>query len=66
MASEAQIRAQAKYDRANTKQVAIKLNRNTDADILAWLASVSNVQGYIKRLIREDMASHGMDALADS
>ena len=66
MASEAQIRAQAKYDRANTKQVAIKLNRNTDADILAWLASVSNVQGYIKRLIREDMASHGMDELADS
>lgn len=58
MASEAQIRAQAKYDRANTKQVAIKLNRNTDADILAWLASIGNVQGYIKRLIREDMASH--------
>lgn len=58
MASEAQIRAQAKYDRANTKQVAIKLNRNTDADILAWLASIGNVHGYIKRLIREDMASH--------
>ena len=58
MASEAQIRAQAKYDRANTKQVAIKLNRNTDADILAWLASIGNVQGYIKRLIREAMASH--------
>lgn len=58
MASEAQIRTQAKYDRANTKQVAIKLNRNTDADILAWLASIGNVQGYIKRLIREDMASH--------
>lgn len=55
MATEAQLRAQAKYDRANTKQVALKLNRTTDSDILAHLRTVGNVQGYIKRLIREDM-----------
>lgn len=56
MATAAQLRAQAKYDRANTKQVAIKLNRNTDSDILDWLATKQNVQGYIKQLIRKDMA----------
>ena len=54
MATAAQLRAQAKYDRANTKQVILKLNKGTDADILARLASVDNVQGYIKRLIRSD------------
>ena len=61
MASQAQLRAQAKYDKANTKQVAIKLNRTTDADILAHLAEQSNVQGYIKQLIRRDMASRKID-----
>lgn len=61
MASEAQLRAQAKYDKVNTKQVAIKLNRTTDADILAHLAEQSNVQGYIKQLIRKDMAARKID-----
>ena len=56
MATEAQLKAQARYDKANTKQVALKLNRSTDADILEWLAEVGNVQGYIKQLIRRDIA----------
>lgn len=53
--TEAQRRAGAKYDKAHTKQIALKLNRETDADILAKLAEIGNVQGYIKQLIREDM-----------
>jgi hypothetical protein len=56
MATPAQAKAQARYDKANTKQVMLKLNRNTDADILARLAEVGNVQGYIKQLIRKDIA----------
>ena len=56
MASEAQKRASEKYDKANTKQIMMKLNKGTDADILEKLASVPNVQGYIKELIRADMA----------
>lgn len=56
MATPAQAKAQARYDKANTKQVMLKLNRNTDADILAKLAEVGNVQGYIKQLIRKDIA----------
>lgn len=53
--SEAQKRAQAKYDKANTKQVIMKLNKITDADILEVLEQTPNVQGYIKQLIRDDI-----------
>lgn len=55
MVSEAQKRAAAKYEAENIKQIKLKLNRRTDADILAKLEAEENVQGYIKRLIREDM-----------
>lgn len=59
--SEAQLRAGSKYDAANTKQVNLKLNLNTDADILRRLAEVSKnkggVQGYIKHLIRMDIGT---------
>lgn len=54
MISEAQKRAQKKYDSANTKQFVLKLNRRTDADLIARLESVGNIQGYIKELIRKD------------
>lgn len=54
MATEAQRRAVAKYDAKNTKTFAIKLNRKTDADLIAKLESVGSVQGYLKELIRKD------------
>lgn len=44
-----------KYNKANTVQVPIRLNKNTDADILEHLESVQSKQGYIKELIRRDM-----------
>lgn len=44
-----------KYDAANTVQVKLKLNKKTDADILAALESVETKQGYIKALIRKDL-----------
>ena len=44
-----------KYDKENTKRVYIKLNKNTDSDILSYLDSKPNKQGYIKSLIRKDM-----------
>lgn len=59
MATQAQLKAQSKYDAANTVQIHLKLNKTTDADILAILEAVSKEpggkQGYIKRLIRENM-----------
>ena len=48
-------RATRKYDDAKTVQFKMKLNKGTDADILNKLNSVDNKQGYIKRLIREDL-----------
>lgn len=57
MATKAQIRAVAKYDAENTKQVILKLNLKTDADILQRLEEVDSKQGYIKDLIRRDMAN---------
>ena len=53
--TEAQKRAQEKYDGRNTVQVHLKLNLYTDRDILEKLATVSSKQGYIKELIRRDI-----------
>lgn len=55
MASKAQIKAVAKYDKANTKGLYLKLNIHKDADIIAHLSAIENVQGYIKNLIRDNM-----------
>lgn len=44
-----------RYDAENTRQIKMKLNLKTDADILAKLDSVPNKQGYIKMLIRKDL-----------
>lgn len=55
MATEAQIRANRKYEAENTRQVHLKLNRRTDKDVLEKLDSVPNMQGYIKALIRADL-----------
>lgn len=54
-ASYAQIRANAKYDKANTKKYILKLNINTDKDIIKCLDKQKNKQGFIKRLIRNEI-----------
>ena len=52
--------AQARYDAAHTRQIMLKLNTTTDEDILRALdeqgAETGGKQGYIKRLIRADLA----------
>ena len=55
MVTEAQRRAQAKYDKAHTKSYLLKLNKKTDADVIKQLETVDNRQGYIKKLIRDDL-----------
>lgn len=57
--TDAQMRATAKYDKENTVRLSLKLNLNTDSDILAKLESVESKQGYIKALIREDIERDG-------
>ena len=47
---------QEKYDKANRKTFSFRLHNKYDADIIARLASVPSMQGYIKELIRRDIA----------
>lgn len=55
MPTEAQKKAILKYDAANTRQIHLKLNIKTDADILEHIKKQKSIQGYIKKLIREDI-----------
>jgi len=56
--TEAQKRAQKKYDEANKGKwriIHLKLNKEADADIIQKLEEVENIQGYIKSLIKADL-----------
>lgn len=55
MVKEKKYEPQERYDKANTTRVAIKLNKNTDADILEYLEESGNKQGLIKALIRKEI-----------
>ena len=55
--SEARKRANRKYDAAHSVNFGVKFNRKTDADILDFLETLDNKAGYIKNLIRADIAS---------
>lgn len=45
-----------RYDKKNCYHMTLKFNIKTDADIVEKLTSVPNKQGYIKQLIRADLA----------
>ena len=52
------------YDRENTRRINLKLNNKTDADIITQLEKLKSsegIQGYLKRLIREDMKKTAHD-----
>lgn len=55
-------RAKMKYTATHTKQVKFNFNYEYDADILSWLDKVGNKQGYIKELIRADIAKQKNDS----
>lgn len=44
------------WQRQNVRRVIVKLNKRTDADILAELETKDSIQGYIKEAIREKMS----------
>ena len=46
----------AEKEKAYIRRYGLKYNVNTDADIIAHLEKQPSMQGYIKRLIREDIA----------
>ena len=49
-------KAQAKYDKEHTTGFYMKLNKDSDADILSWLSQQGSKQGAIKKLIRNQIA----------
>lgn len=56
--SEAQKKAQKRYDEANKnkwRMIHLKLNKETDADIIYRLDNMPSIQGYIKELVRKDI-----------
>lgn len=55
MVTEAKIKANNASNKRNTTTVLLRLNYNTDADILERLDLVDSKMGYIKTLIREDL-----------
>lgn len=55
MSTKAQINAVNKYNREKTKVVLVRLNKQTDTDIIEHLETVTSKMGYIKKLIREDI-----------
>ena len=48
---------QQRWAAGHMTTLALKLNNNTDADILAKLDQVPSKQGYVKQLIRADIAA---------
>ena len=46
----------ANYEKENLRQIRLKINRKTEPELLEWIEKQENIQGYIKRLIMEDMA----------
>ena len=52
---EAHKQAILKYQAKSIKQIPLRLNRNTDADIIEWLDGKDSVNGYLKDLIRRDI-----------
>lgn len=48
----------AKYQKNFCKQYKLNLNSKHESDLIKWLDSQPNKQGYIKQLIRDDIARH--------
>jgi len=53
---EKKITPQSRYDKAKTKFYAIKVVKTTEQDIINRLDEQKNKAGYIKSLIRKDIA----------
>lgn len=60
MASEAQKKATSRYNREHSRYISLKFNMSNpeDAKIYDHLSGMASRQGYIKRLVLEDMGRH--------
>lgn len=51
--------AQYTWQKANTRRIELRLNRNQDGDIIDYLAAMDAPQQYIRRLIRDEITRTG-------
>lgn len=58
--SEAKVRANNKFNKEHTVSICIKLNKNTDSDIINYLNTVDSKMGTIKQALREKMLYDSM------
>lgn len=45
-----------RYDKTHMKQFLLKFHLANDADVIEKLSSVPNMQGYVRQLVRQDLA----------
>ena len=57
--SQKRAEQQAEWDKENTCMYTLKLNKHTDAELIAKLDKQPSKAGYIKQLIREDIKKTG-------
>ena len=57
--TDARRRATKKYREANCYALRVEINKKTESDIYEKLNSVENKAGYVKGLIRSDIAENG-------
>ena len=55
------VKYQTDWIRNNVKRYEVRVNVNKEADIIAYLNGISNVQSYVKQLIRDDIARHSRE-----
>lgn len=53
---------QNRYDAVNRTTFSLKFHNTNDADVIAKLRSVDSINGYIKQLIRKDIAASAPDS----
>lgn len=60
MKDDTRTRTQKKmdYNKAAMKQILLTLHKENEADLIEWLDTWENRNGYIKQLIRADMEAH--------
>lgn len=55
MATKAQIKAAGKYNKTHTTSFAFRFNNVNDADIIKFLRSLDNKNGFIKEVIKKEI-----------
>ncbi len=56
-----------RYQKLNQHQIKLKINKIREPELLEWVTSKENIQGYIKSLIRRDMyLQHALQSLKKS